>query len=75
MSSCMLHPLPLPCPFCGSHTMPPDLDGETGLWAVYCPDCGSKGPTRESKQGGVEAWNHRIVLIPVDDDEAFGETQ
>ena len=69
----MIRELPAACPFCGSPSAPPDLDGEDGSWAVYCLDCGAKGPTRETKDDAVSAWNQRVIILP--SPEAFGETQ
>jgi len=69
----MLHALPGPCPFCGSRTTPPDLDGDAGSWVVACPDCGARGPAGGSKDDAVAAWNERTIVMPAPD--SFGETQ
>ena len=70
----MLHPLPLPCPFCGSPETPPDLDGEAGSWSVFCADCGSHGPARPAKQEAVDGWNHRVTLVQADEGY-YGDAQ
>jgi Lar family restriction alleviation protein len=69
----MLHELPAPCPFCGSLSTPPDLDGEGDSWYVVCPDCGATGPERPAKSDAVAVWNRRVFAAPPD--ISFGEPQ
>lgn len=69
----MLRELPAPCPFCGSRTTPPDLDGEAPSWVIVCPDCGCTGPTAPTKDDAVTLWNTRVIVLP--QPESFGETQ
>jgi Lar family restriction alleviation protein len=69
----MIRELPASCPFCGSLSTPPDLDGDDGSWVVVCPECGGSGPPRADKDEAITAWNHRVIVLP--SPEAFGETQ
>lgn len=69
----MIQELPSSCPFCGSVSAPPDLDGDDVSWVVVCPDCGGRGPTRSTRDDAVAAWNRRIFSMPLSD--SFGEMQ
>ena len=53
-----------PCPFaCGGKTVPVyDFQNYYNLpfhWKVKCEKCGAEGPTANTKQQAIDAWNKR----------------
>ena len=46
----------LPCPFCGSEDV---HQCETGVYWIRCDGCDAEGPTADSEEGMVRAWNTR----------------
>jgi Lar family restriction alleviation protein len=52
---------PLPCPFCGSEDIDPQLvtqeRHEPYTVRTGCESCGSSGPEDETLEGAVAAWN------------------
>lgn len=46
------------CPFCGSDDL--YLDDALGLRQVICHACEASGPTQETDDEAVEAWNIRL---------------
>lgn len=62
---------PLPCPFCGwDEPTPqfdpaaPDEDPSLNNGYVHCLECGAFGPTGETLEGGIKAWNVRAKVQP-----------
>lgn len=57
------------CPFCGdwgaevTESAVPSIHGGQKQ-AVYCNTCFCEGPTSETENGAVEAWNRRAALTP-----------
>lgn len=47
-----------PCPFCGGSELDVIEPHETGRW-VYCVECGAMGPTRQTYEMAVSAWDER----------------
>lgn len=54
-----------PCPFCGGEPYLQYFDGiydygpQEPTYCVECLDCGGEGPTCESGEEAIEAWNRR----------------
>jgi Lar family restriction alleviation protein len=48
----------LPCPFCGHDDVEID-EMPTGSFAVFCPECESVGPNRETVMEAICFWNDR----------------
>lgn len=47
-----------PCPFCGGKDISIINHTAMGYWAS-CGPCGAIGPTRQTEEEAVEAWNRR----------------
>ena len=45
-----------PCPFCRTHDVR-SIEIDTGVWAVYCRQCGAIGPNAGSQQLAVQKWS------------------
>jgi len=65
------------CPFCGFDEVELQLDLEK-WFAISCADCGAAGPTLETREAAIAAWNKRPreqhFAKLVTDDEAAGKT-
>lgn len=48
-----------PCPFTDCQSKNISVVEGDGCW-VYCWDCGSAGPTRDTPEEAVAAWNTRV---------------
>lgn len=48
-----------PCPFCGNNGPEFDTGGGTCRW-VICNDCGTEGPSADSKRQAAARWNERV---------------
>jgi Lar family restriction alleviation protein len=65
----------LPCPFCGSrpyaHVQNSSShvagDPSRYLQMVWCDDCGTQGPLRETDEQAIAAWNNRAATSPAGD--------
>lgn len=51
-----------PCPFCGTDDI---RIGESTFKCIYCPTCGVRGPTTNTKTNAIKYWND----MPRDDEE------
>lgn len=61
---------PRSCPFCGSSALEVQainwgLRGQFRRFAVWCDQCGVKGPQRDTPRNAVEAWNWAGEPLPV----------
>lgn len=50
-----------PCPFCG---WPANIIGVVGVFYAQCRDCGAEGPTEETEDAAIAAWNRRHEAKP-----------
>lgn len=50
------------CPYCGEHDL--EVNRYNNDCAVHCKHCGAIGPTRETPELAIIAWNTRVQEEP-----------
>jgi len=62
------------CPFCGNVDQNEfDFPGTVGAYNVHCCICHTWGPTAETNEESINAWNNRVKGAP--DPEKPGKEQ
>ena len=51
-----------PCPFCQTPPAPSEVRGLC-FWYVHCMECDADGPTGDSREAAIAAWNRRTPAL------------